>query len=122
MHGTFRPVRGEIKLAYRGGNVGKLIDDSVDMLAADILVILNNDDVGTTKVLVKGWQPFPALVVLVLRSAARVAGGGDADAPEIVHILLALDDKDRSVLGDGFDELGQAVEHALDVVELPNPV
>ena len=82
------------------------------MITARCVGIGNNDNIGATEV---GRQ-----FVLPFVGAAWIAARNHADLGEGVDVLLAFDDENGAVLGDGLDQLGQAVWQFADVAHAPD--
>src|SRR6516165_1500285 len=87
--------------------------DGLGMAASGLVVIWYDDYVSASKILV--------VLVAPLTRAHRVAGCDQAVRFGGVHILLALDDDGRVLVGNPLDELQQVIGHKLHAVEVPNP-
>src|SRR5262249_617356 len=84
------------------------------------IVVVEHDDRGAAQLLAVYLLPLRLLAHLA--GAVRVAGRGDADGPQVVGVLLALDDRNVPTLLAGFDHLIDAVhELRVDALDVWNP-
>ena len=79
---------------------------------ARIVVVGDQDHVGSA-------QEFAVLLPPLPRSAAA-ARCGQAPRPHQIGFTLAFNDDDRSVGGDRFDKLSQAIRNDWHTVDVPN--
>src|SRR5262245_42419991 len=78
------------------------------MVATGGVVVVEHDDVGATHLLTVQLQPLRLLAGLA--SAVCVASCGDADAPEVVGVLLAFDAGDDPTVSNCLFDLVNAVQ------------
>src|SRR5262249_25240481 len=83
------------------------------------VVVVEDGDVGATQCLAIRGLPFRFLPGL--GCAVEIAGRRQSDAPEVVHVLLALRDQDGVPVGDRLRYLVDAIERLGSLLCAPFP-
>ncbi len=110
---AFEGEVGEVEAAKVGGVEAESGQDGFGVAVAGIVVVGDDDDAGAAQSGGIGGAP--------LAGAAGLGGGGEAEGGEGVGVLLAFDEVEELVAGDGGAESRQAVEDSFNSLEVPDP-